>query len=58
VELMAVALEASLLLRHGDPAVAEAFCASRLDGIGARSFGTLPPSARLAGIVERHRPRT
>jgi len=58
VELMAVALEASLLLRHGDPAVAEAFCASRLDGIGGRSFGTLPPSARLAGIVERHRPRT
>ena len=58
VELMAVALEASLLLRHGDPAVAEAFCASRLDGIGGRSFGTLPPSARLTGIVERHRPRT
>jgi putative acyl-CoA dehydrogenase len=58
VELMAVALEASLLLRHGDPAVAEAFCASRLGGIGGRSFGTLPPSARLAGIVERHRPRT
>jgi putative acyl-CoA dehydrogenase len=58
VELMAVALEASLLLRHGDPAVAEAFCASRLDGTGGRSFGTLAPSARLAGIVERHRPRT
>jgi putative acyl-CoA dehydrogenase len=56
VELMAVVLEASLLLRHGDPAVAEAFCASRLDSNGGRSFGTLPPSSRLAGIVERHRP--
>ncbi len=57
VELMAVALEASLLLRHGDPAVADAFCASRLDSNGSRSFGTLPPSTKLAGIVERHRPQ-
>jgi putative acyl-CoA dehydrogenase len=57
VELMAVALEASLLLRHGDPAVADAFCASRLDSNGGRSFGTLPPSTKLAGIVERHRPQ-
>ncbi|HEX9475344.1 MAG TPA: isovaleryl-CoA dehydrogenase [Candidatus Dormibacteraeota bacterium] len=56
VELMAVVLEASLLLRHGDPAVAEAFCASRLDSHGGRSFGTLPPSSQLAGIVQRHRP--
>ncbi|HSS93047.1 MAG TPA: acyl-CoA dehydrogenase family protein, partial [Candidatus Dormibacteraeota bacterium] len=56
VELMAVALEASLLLRHGDPAVAEAFCASRLHSEGGRSFGTLQPSSKLAGIVERHRP--
>jgi putative acyl-CoA dehydrogenase len=57
VELMAVALEASLLVRHGDPAVAEAFCSSRLDSSGGRSFGTLPPSAQLAGIVRRHQPQ-
>jgi len=57
VELMAVALEASLLVRHGDPAVAEAFCASRLDSKGGRTFGTLPPSAELAGIVRRHQPQ-
>jgi putative acyl-CoA dehydrogenase len=56
VELMAGSLEASLLVRHGDPAVAEAFCGSRLDSNGGRSFGTLPPSSKLAGIVERHRP--
>ncbi|OLE80675.1 MAG: hypothetical protein AUG06_03930 [Actinobacteria bacterium 13_1_20CM_2_65_11] len=56
VELMARALEASLLVRHGDPAVAEAFCASRLDSGGGRSFGTLQPSSKLARIVERHRP--
>jgi putative acyl-CoA dehydrogenase len=53
---MAVALEASLLVRHGDPAVAEAFCASRLDSNGGRTFGTLPPRAELAGIVRRHQP--
>src|SRR5713101_5649093 len=57
VELMAVALQASLLVRHGDPAVAEAFCASRLDSNGGRSFGTLPPSSELAGIVRRHQPQ-
>ena len=57
VELMAVALEASLLVRHGDPAVAEAFCASRLDSNGGRTFGTLPPSAEIAGIVRRHQPQ-
>jgi putative acyl-CoA dehydrogenase len=54
---MAVVLEASLLVRHGDPAVAEAFCASRLDSNGGMSFGTLPPSRQLAGIVQRHRPQ-
>ena len=58
VGLMAVVLEASLLLRHGDPSVAELFLASRLDGGGGHTFGTLPPSAALAGVVERHRPRS
>jgi putative acyl-CoA dehydrogenase len=57
VELMAIVLEASVLIRHGDPAVAEAFCASRLDSGGGRSFGTLPPSSALAGIVRRHQPQ-
>ena len=57
VELMAVVLQASLLLRHGDPAVADAFCASRLDSHGGRMFGTLRPSSKLAGIVDRHRPQ-
>ena len=57
VESMAATLEASLLVRHGDPAVAEAFCATRLDSNGGRSFGTLPPSSKLPGIIERHRPQ-
>jgi putative acyl-CoA dehydrogenase len=53
VETMAVALQASLLDCHGDPAVAEAFRAR--DGFGA--FGTLPAGLDLDRIVERHRPR-
>jgi putative acyl-CoA dehydrogenase len=55
VERMAVVLQASLLVRHGDPAVAEVFCASRL-GDGGRQFGTLRPDPRLAAIIERARP--
>jgi putative acyl-CoA dehydrogenase len=58
VERMAVALEGSLLLRFGDPAVADAFCASRLTPDWGPSFGTLPPGAELAAIVARHRPAT
>jgi putative acyl-CoA dehydrogenase len=55
VERLALALQASLLLRHGDPAVADAFCASRLEETGGM-FGTLPPGLDLRAIVERHRP--
>ena len=42
VERMALALQASLLVRYGDPAVADAFCASRLAGDWGHAFGTLP----------------
>ena len=58
VERMAVVLEGSLLVRHGDPAVADAFCASRLGGDWGHSFGTLPAGLHLASIVQRHRPST
>ena len=57
VERMAVALQASLVLRYSPPAVADAFCASRLDGDRGRAFGTLPTGVDAAAIVERHRPR-
>ena len=55
VERMALALQASLLLRFGDPAVADAFCSSRLDGDWGRAFGTLPGGTDFGGIIERHR---
>jgi putative acyl-CoA dehydrogenase len=54
VERMALALQGSLLVRYGDPAVADAFCASRLDGDWGRAFGTLPAGTDFARIIERH----
>lgn len=57
VERMAVVLQGSLLLRYGDPVVADSFCASRLAGDWGHTFGTLPSGLELGSIVERHRPR-
>ena len=56
LELLAVTLQGSLLVRHGPPEVAAAFCASRLDRPGG-VYGTLPAGLDLTAIVERHRPR-
>ncbi len=56
VEQMALALQGSLLVRHSPPAVADAFCASRLGGDRGRAYGTLPPGVDAASIIERHRP--
>ena len=56
VEHMALALQASLLVRHAPPAVADAFCASRLAGDGGLQYGTLPAGADVEAIVERHTP--
>lgn len=50
---LAVALQASQLLRHGHPAVTEAFVASRLGGDHGDVFGTLPAGLDLAPILER-----
>jgi putative acyl-CoA dehydrogenase len=57
--LIAVALQASLLVRHAPAAVADAFCASRL-GPGpaagsAGAFGTLPDGLDLPPVLDRAR---
>jgi putative acyl-CoA dehydrogenase len=57
VELMALALQGSLLVRHGHPAVADAFCATRLGGDAGLALGTLPPGTDVGAIVERSRPK-
>jgi putative acyl-CoA dehydrogenase len=56
VERLALALQASLMLRHAGADTAEAFVASRLGGEGGRTYGTLPRGLDFAAIIERHRP--
>ncbi|MDL9946495.1 acyl-CoA dehydrogenase family protein [Gordonia sp. ABSL11-1] len=54
VESMALALEASLLVRYAPAAVSDAFVAARLGEDRAFEYGALPDGADLAGILERH----
>jgi putative acyl-CoA dehydrogenase len=56
VEAMALALQASLLVRFAPPVVADAFTASRLGPERGAQFGTLPSWAGRRAIVERHLP--
>jgi putative acyl-CoA dehydrogenase len=55
VEMMAFALQASLLVQHSTPAVADAFCATRLDGDWGRAFGTMPKGVDMQAIIDRAR---
>ncbi len=57
VESMALCLQGSLLVRHAPPAVADAFCASRLGGEAGLEYGTLPAGVDLEGIIARGRPQ-
>lgn len=52
-EAIALAVQASLLLRFAPDFVAAAFCPSRLDGDWGRSFGTLPAACDFAGLLAR-----
>ena len=53
VERMALALQASLLIRFAPAAVSEAFVVSRLGAGRSFNYGGLPPSSDLAGILAR-----
>jgi putative acyl-CoA dehydrogenase len=57
VEKMALGLQGSLLVRHAPPAVADAFCAARLDRDGGLEYGTLPAGADFEAIIARGRPQ-
>jgi putative acyl-CoA dehydrogenase len=57
VEQMALTLQGSLLVRFAPPAVADAFCASRLGGDWGHTFGTMPAGVDARAIVERAAPR-
>jgi len=56
-EHMALALQGALLIRSGHPAVADAFCASRLGGDWGSAYGTLPAGVDTAAIIERATPK-
>ncbi|MFI5490045.1 MULTISPECIES: acyl-CoA dehydrogenase family protein [Micromonospora] len=57
VERLALVLQGSLLVRYGHPAVADAFCASRLGGDHGQAFGTLPSGVDFAAIIARAVPK-
>ncbi len=53
VERLALAWQAALLVQHAPAPVADAFCASRLDGAGGRTLGTLPGDVEKKAIIGR-----
>jgi len=54
---LVLALQGALLAKHSPPAVADAFCASRLGGEHGGAFGTLPRGLDLRAIAERAAPQ-
>lgn len=53
VDWMALALQASLLIRQAPKAVADAFVASRIAGDAGENFGTLPPESDFDTLIQR-----
>lgn len=56
VEKMMATLQGALLVRHSTPAIADAFCASRLGGDWGHAFGTLPKGVDTRAIADRALP--
>ncbi len=55
VQGLAVALQAALLVRHAPPAIADAFCRTRLVGEPPAVYGKLPMDVDVGAIIERAR---
>ncbi|MFG2511119.1 acyl-CoA dehydrogenase family protein [Streptomyces sp. NPDC048584] len=55
-ERLTLILQASLLVRHAPPEVADTFCASRLSPDAGTTFGTLPHTLNLKSLVTRAHP--
>jgi putative acyl-CoA dehydrogenase len=53
VERMALALQAAVLIRGGNVAIADSFCESRLGGKHGFAFGTLHTDAPIDALIER-----
>jgi putative acyl-CoA dehydrogenase len=54
---VALAVQAALLVRTAPPAIAGAFCASRLGGDWGNAFGTLAAGTDFDSIIQRAQPR-
>ncbi|MBV8818332.1 MAG: acyl-CoA dehydrogenase family protein [Acidobacteriaceae bacterium] len=52
-ETLALALQASLIIQHSPEYAAQAFCATRLEGHGGKSYGILPPGVPRLKIIDR-----
>jgi putative acyl-CoA dehydrogenase len=53
---VALAVQASLLLRHAPDFVADSFCASRLEGDWGLAFGSLPAGLPFEALLARAMP--
>jgi putative acyl-CoA dehydrogenase len=54
---VALAVQAALLVQTAPPAVAAAFCASRLGGEWGQAFGTLGAGTDFDGVIARALPQ-
>ena len=57
VDRMALAMQASLLVRSAPAFVSDAFCRSRLAQVGHHSYGSLPRGVDVAAIIARATPK-
>ena len=57
VDRLAVAFQASVLVRHAPAFVSDAYCASRMESRGAHQYGALPKGVDCKAIVTRARAR-
>jgi putative acyl-CoA dehydrogenase len=56
VDRLALAFQSSLLIRNGNEAISDLFCASRLSHNGGHNMGTMPNGGDCAKIIARARP--
>lgn len=57
IDRLALAFQSSLLVRNGNHAISDLFCASRLTDNGGHNIGTMPASGDCAAIIDRARPK-
>ncbi len=57
VDRLATSLQAALLLQHAPGALADAYCASRLEAVGHHHYGALPRGVDCAAIIDRATPK-